>query len=60
MSRLAVYQTTTAAEFSDLLHGRPSVLMRRMGRDLLAHVPKRVMLRVRPSWLGVQVRESGR
>lgn len=61
MSRIAVYQTTTAVDFSQLLHGRPSILVRRMGRALLAHIPKRVMLRVRPSWLGVQVlRESGR
>lgn len=60
MSRIAVYQTTRGGEFADLLQGRPSILVRRMGRDLLAHVPKRVMLRVRPSWLGVEVRESGR
>lgn len=60
MSRIAVYQTTTAGEFTDLLQGRTSILARRMGRDLLAHVPKRVMLRVRPGWLGVEVRESGR
>jgi peptidoglycan/xylan/chitin deacetylase (PgdA/CDA1 family) len=60
MSRIAVYQTTTAVDFSQLLHGRPSILLRRMGRALLAHIPKRVMLRVRPSWLGVQVRETGR
>lgn len=60
MSRIAVYQTTTVSDFSQLLHGRPAILVRRMGRALLAHVPKRVMLRVRPSWLGVQVRESGR
>jgi peptidoglycan/xylan/chitin deacetylase (PgdA/CDA1 family) len=60
MSRLAVYQTTTAGEFADLLQGRASILVRRMGRDLLAHVPKRIMLRVRPSWLGVEIRESGR
>jgi peptidoglycan/xylan/chitin deacetylase (PgdA/CDA1 family) len=60
MSRIAVYQTTTAVDFSKLLHGRPSILVRRMGRALLAHIPKRVMLRVRPSLLGVQVRETGR
>jgi peptidoglycan/xylan/chitin deacetylase (PgdA/CDA1 family) len=60
MSRIAVYQTTTGGDFSELLHGRPSILVQRVGRDLLAHIPKRVMLRVRPSWLGVQVRESGR
>jgi peptidoglycan/xylan/chitin deacetylase (PgdA/CDA1 family) len=60
MSRIAVYQTTTATDFSHLLHGRPAILVRRMTRALLAHIPKRVMLRVRPSWLGVQVRESGR
>jgi hypothetical protein len=60
MSRLAVHRTTTAGDFSQLLHGRPSILARRMGRDLVAHIPKRVMLRVRPSWLGVQVGETGR
>lgn len=60
MSRIAVYQTTTPRDYVQLLHGRPAILMRRMGRDLAAHLPKRVMLRVRPSWLGVQVQETGR
>jgi peptidoglycan/xylan/chitin deacetylase (PgdA/CDA1 family) len=60
MSRIAVYQTTTAVDFSRLLQGRPSILVRRMARALLAHIPKRVLLRVRPSWLGVQVLETGR
>ena len=60
MSRIAVYRTTTAVDFSRLLQGRPSILVRRMARALLAHIPKRVLLRVRPSWLGVQVLETGR
>lgn len=60
MSRIAVYQTTTAVDFSQLLHGRPSIFVRRMACALLAHIPKRVLLRVRPSWLGVQVLETGR
>ncbi|MGH7368448.1 MAG: polysaccharide deacetylase family protein [Candidatus Rokuibacteriota bacterium] len=60
VSRIAVYQTTTAVDFSRLLHGRPSILARRMGHALLAHIPKRVLLRVRPTWLGVQILETGR
>ena len=60
VSRIAVYPTTTAVDFSRLLHGRPSIFARRMGHTLLAHLPKRVLLRVRPRWLGVQVLETGR
>jgi len=60
MSRIAVYHNTTAADFSQLLHGRPSILVRRMARALLTHIPKRVLLRLRPGWLGVQVGEPGR
>ncbi len=60
MGRIAVYQTTSVVDFSRLLHGRSSILVRRIGRALLAHIPKRVLLRVRPSWLGVQVLETGR
>jgi len=60
VSRIAVYPTTTAVDFSRLLHGRASIFARRMGHTLLAHLPKRVLLRVRPRWLGVQVLETGR
>lgn len=60
MSRIAVYQTTSAAEFSRLLRGGPSILMRRVARAALAHIPKRILLHVRPSRLGVQVLGNGR
>jgi len=60
MGRIAVHQAMTARDFSQLLRGRPAILVRRMGRALLAHIPKRILLRVRPSWLGVQILETGR
>jgi peptidoglycan/xylan/chitin deacetylase (PgdA/CDA1 family) len=60
LGRLAVHDRTTPADFSRLLQGRPGILGRRMARALLAHVPKRILLRLQPRRLGVQVVESGR
>ena len=60
LGRLAVHDRTTPEEFSQLLEGRPATLGRRMARALLAHVPKRMLLRLQPARLGVQVLERGR
>jgi peptidoglycan/xylan/chitin deacetylase (PgdA/CDA1 family) len=60
VSRMAVYPSTTPDEFVRLLHGRPGLLLRRMARSLMVSVPKRVLLRIQPRWLGVQVLEAGR
>jgi peptidoglycan/xylan/chitin deacetylase (PgdA/CDA1 family) len=59
LGRLAVHDRTTPAEFSQLLQGRPAILARRMARALLAQVPKRILLRLKPSRLGLQILESG-
>lgn len=60
VSRIAVYPHTSAIDFVRLLQGRPLIFLRRLVRPLLAHVPKRVLLRVQPHWLGVRVLETGR
>jgi peptidoglycan/xylan/chitin deacetylase (PgdA/CDA1 family) len=59
VSRIAVYPHTSAIEFVQLLQGRPPIFLRRVTRILLTHIPKRVLLRLRPRWLGVQVPETG-
>ncbi|HSE05570.1 MAG TPA: polysaccharide deacetylase family protein [Methylomirabilota bacterium] len=60
VSRMAIYPSTSADEFVELLRGRPGILVRRMARALAVSVPKRVVLRIQPRWLGVQVLEAGR
>jgi peptidoglycan/xylan/chitin deacetylase (PgdA/CDA1 family) len=60
LGRLAVHDTTTREDFSQLLHGRPGILGRRLARALLAHVPKRILLRLKPERLGVRTLEIGR
>ncbi len=60
LGRIAVHRTTTSTDFSQLLLGRPGILGRRLARAVLAHVPKRILLRIQPSRLGVQILESGR
>jgi peptidoglycan/xylan/chitin deacetylase (PgdA/CDA1 family) len=60
VGRLAVYPWTAPAEFVRLLRLRPGTLLRRRARETAVAAPKRVLLRVRPRWLGVQVLEAGR
>lgn len=60
LGRLAVHDATSLTDFSRLLHGRPGILGRRMTRALLAHVPKRILLRLKPERLGVETLEAGR
>jgi len=59
VSRIAVYPDTAAREFVRLVQGRRLPFLRRMPRALLTHIPKRVLLRLRPGWLGVQTAETG-
>jgi peptidoglycan/xylan/chitin deacetylase (PgdA/CDA1 family) len=53
--RLAIYRGTTLGEFRDLVGCALLPLVRRRLREAALLIPKRLLLRVRPQWLGVAV-----
>jgi peptidoglycan/xylan/chitin deacetylase (PgdA/CDA1 family) len=56
--RFAIYQKTTLGEFHDLIGCAMLPLLRRSLREAALLIPKRLLLRVRPQWLGVAVFEE--
>lgn len=59
VNRIAVYPGTSAGALGRLLDGHPVPFARRAVRAGLTHVPKRLLLRLRPGRLGVRVLETG-
>jgi peptidoglycan/xylan/chitin deacetylase (PgdA/CDA1 family) len=53
--RFAIYQRTTLDEFRSLIGCAMLPLVRRSLREAALLIPKRLVLRVRPQWLGVAV-----
>lgn len=55
VSRIAIYRHTTPRQFHKLLIGDPLCYARRTVRAALLHVPRKVLLHLRPGQLGVRV-----
>jgi len=53
--RIALYEDTTIEEFRSLLLGKPSPYLVRNLRAAGKYIPKQLLLRLRPSMLGVNV-----
>ena len=53
--RFAIYQRTTLGEFRSLIGCAMLPLVRRSLREAALLIPRRLVLRVRPQWLGVAV-----
>jgi peptidoglycan/xylan/chitin deacetylase (PgdA/CDA1 family) len=58
VSRVAVLENTSLAEFRRLLENDATVYLRRWGRDRALAVPKSLLLRFRPASLGVRTAED--
>lgn len=58
LSRAAVLHDTATEEFRKLLEKDPEIYMRRWIRDCALAIPKTILLRLRPSLLGVRTAES--
>ncbi len=56
--RLAIYRGTTLGEFRSLVGCAMLPLLRRGLREAALLIPRRLLLRVRPQWLGVAVFEE--
>jgi peptidoglycan/xylan/chitin deacetylase (PgdA/CDA1 family) len=59
INRVAVHAHTTGTQFNGLVTARPAAYLRGYGRMALAQVPKRVLLKLRPSLLGVALAPEG-
>jgi peptidoglycan/xylan/chitin deacetylase (PgdA/CDA1 family) len=56
--RFAIYQNTALSEFRDLIGCAMLPLARRLLREAALLIPKQLLLRIRPQWLGVAVIEE--
>ena len=59
INRVAVHAHTTGKHFIGLLEAQPSAYLPGYGRMALTQLPKRVLLKMRPSLLGVAVAPEG-
>ena len=59
INRVAIHAHTTGKQFIGLLEARPSAFLPGYSRMALAQVPKRVLLKMRPSLLGVALAPEG-
>jgi peptidoglycan/xylan/chitin deacetylase (PgdA/CDA1 family) len=57
--RVAVYRETAAARFAGILARQPRAYLPSVARTALAYLPKRVLLKLRPSQLGAQLHLEG-
>ena len=59
INRVAVHAHTTGTQFNGLVTARPAAYLPGYGRMALTQVPKRVLLKLRPSLLGVALAPEG-
>ena len=59
INRVAVHAHTTGKQFIGLLEARPAAYLPGYGRMALTQLPKRVLLKMRPSLLGVALAPEG-
>lgn len=56
--RITIYQQTSLAEFRELVSCSLLPLARRRLREIVLALPRRIVLRLRPQWLGVSVSQQ--
>jgi peptidoglycan/xylan/chitin deacetylase (PgdA/CDA1 family) len=54
VNRVPVYRDTTAARFAAILGRQPSAFLPGVARTMLMYLPKRILLKVRPHYLGAR------
>ena len=59
VNRVTVYRDTTASRFAGILARQPSAYLPSVARTALTYLPKRVLLKVRPSRLGALLHLEG-
>jgi peptidoglycan/xylan/chitin deacetylase (PgdA/CDA1 family) len=59
VNRVAVYRNTSTARFEAILGRKPSAYLPDVARTMLMYLPKRVLLKVRPHYLGAQIQTEG-
>ena len=56
---VTMYRNTTTARFQAILGRQPSAYLPGVARTVLLYVPRRVLLKVRPHYLGAQLQTEG-
>src|SRR5438445_12046388 len=59
VNRVTVYRDTTASRFAGILARQPSAYLPSVARTALTYLPKRILLKVRPSQLGALLHLEG-
>ena len=59
VNRVPVCRNTTTARFEAILARQPSAYLPDVARTMLMYLPKRVLLKVRPHYLGAQIQTEG-
>ena len=59
VNRVTVYRDTTTARFAAILGRQPSAYLPGVARTALMYLPKRILLKVRPHYLGAQLQTEG-